>query len=458
MDNLKDSSDHGELTNNIRYIAVKLLNRFDRSDSYIDKLLAHTFRSNELDARDKALLTELVNGVTRWRLKLDYVLIGFYRGDYQKCLNIVKNAMRIGLYQILYMDSIPEYAAINESVNIVKHVQCEKTAGIVNGVLRNILRNVSNIHYPPRHGRDFYYAIGIEHSHPKWMAKRFCFIYGDRDGEELMKKNNERPYTAIRINSLVSSIEEVRKIFDTYEPDYLIPDFAPTSMIFENPKYQIINSDLFNEGKITIQDPAAASACRLAAPEPGIDVADICAAPGGKSFFLAELMENKGRITAYDLHPYKLKLIIEGARRLNIDIIETEEADAKVLKPEKQFDLVFADVPCTGFGTIRKKSDIKWKREHSDIETMAAYQKELLDNAVDMVKPGGVLLYSTCSIDPMENEDNISYFLEKHPDFTLDRAENYLPEVICKDGMMKILPHVHGTDGAFAARLIKANL
>ena len=170
---------------------------------------------------------------------------------------------------------------------------------------------------------------------------------------------------------------------------------------------------------------------------------------------MAELMKNEGEIHAYDLHPHKLGIIDEGAERLKLSIIKSEEKDAKTMECSPDFDLVFADVPCTGFGTFRKKPDIKWKREHSDIRKLAKYQRELIVNSIKLLKDGGVFLYSTCTVDPMENEENIAWVLENYPELTLDRAENYLPEHLCQDGFMKLLPHIHGTDGAFAARLVK---
>ncbi|MBS3999365.1 MAG: 16S rRNA (cytosine(967)-C(5))-methyltransferase RsmB [Desulfobulbaceae bacterium] len=437
-----------------RYHAVKLLNRYDRSDSYIDKLLSHELRNESLSSQDKALMTEIINGVIRWRGKLDWVLTGFYHGDYQKCLNLVKNAMRIAVYQIMFLNRIPIPAAINESVEIVKTIQGEKTAAIVNGVLRNIARNLDNIRYPER-GDDEIYFISVMFSHPKWMTKRWIDRYGLREGERLLEANNQRPYVAVRVNNLLSNPDEIKSIFEQHNVAFRLCEHNESSLLLDSPKYDLTASDLFRSGRITIQDPAAAIVAQLADPKPGDFVIDLCAAPGGKSFILAELMENEGKIIALDKHESKLRFINEGAERLSINIIKCDTADAIEYTSEEQADMVLADVPCSGLGTISKKPDIKWKREPEEIAKMVILQRNILENAGKLVKPGGVLVYSTCTIEPEENEDNILWFLESHPEFTLDYAENHIDANLCKNGFYVSLPHLTGMDGAFGARLVK---
>ncbi len=439
---------------NVRYSAVKILNRYERSDAYLDKLLNAEFKKEIFNKFDKALLTEIVNGVIRWRAKLDWILTGFYHGDFQKNLNWVKNAMRVGLYQILYLTKIPHPVAIYETVEIVKTVQGEKTAGLVNGVLRNILRNIDNIRFPEITD-DPYYYLSVIYSFPKWLIKKWVDYQGKEDTEKMLIAMNKRPYIPARINRLKSDGIEFKKFMDTNELIYKPYSYHTDTLMIFNPKINIFDTEFFHNGEIAIQDPSASLAVHLATPKPGMKVADVCAAPGGKSFYIAQLMENEGEIIAMDKYPSKLKSIEEGAQRLGISIIQTLAADAAEFDSDEQFDLVFADVPCTGLGTISKKPDIKWKRESEDIIKLSKIQKTIIDNAAEMVKPGGVLLYSTCTIEPEENADNIKYFLEKHLDFELDPAEKYLPEKVCTDGMMQTFPHRHSCDGAFAARLVK---
>ncbi len=439
---------------NVRFSAVKILNRYDRSDAYIDKLLAHEFSKEHFNKFDKSLLTEIVNGVIRWRSKLDWILTGFYHGDFQKNLNWVKNAMRVGLYQILYLSKIPQPVAIYETVEITKNIQGEKTAGIVNGVLRNILRNIDNLRFPdPK--QDLSYYLSVFYAYPKWLVKRWLEQFGPDETEKLLVAMNKRPYIPARINRLLSNGQDFRNFLDSQEVIYKNYSFHNDTLMIFNPKVNIFDSVSFTNGDVSIQDPSASLACILASPKPASRVADICAAPGGKSFYLATLMQNQGEIIAMDKYPSKLHFIEEGSHKLGIKIIKTMEADALTFSDNQGFDLVFADVPCSGLGTISKKPDIKWKRELDDIWKLANTQKNILDNAAKLVVPGGVLLYSTCTIDPAENVDVITDFLQKHPEFELDPAEKYLPEKVCKQGMMQIFPHRHSCDGAFAARLLR---
>lgn len=461
-DNKNDSTENKVYQNNeshirnynVRYNAVKILNRYERSDSYVDKLLEFAFKTNDFNKFDKALLTEMVNGVIRWRAKLDWILTGFYNGDYQKCLNWVKNAMRVGLYQLLFLTKIPPPIAIYETVEMTKKFQGEKTAGLVNAVLRNILRNIENIRYPEK-SEDAPYYLSSLHSYPKWMAKHWIDIFGFVETEKLMIAMNKRPYTPVRVNTLKSTVEEIKTFLDENQLIYKQYSYSENTFLIFNPKINIFETPLFEEGKITIQDPSASLAVRLANPQKDWEVADICAAPGGKSFLIAEMMKNTGKIIAIDKYDSKLRFIQEGAIRLGFTNIQTQSADATKLQLTTPVDLVFADVPCSGLGTISKKPDIKWKREIEDIRDLAKIQKKIIENAARLVKPGGVLLYSTCTIEPEENANVVNEFLTHHNEFQLDPAEKYLPEKVCIDGMMQTFPHRHSCDGAFAARLIK---
>lgn len=437
-----------------RYSAIKILSRFERSDSYIDKLLDYEMKTGNLSQLDKSLLNEIVHGVIRWKGKLDWVLVGFYHGDYLKCLNIVKNALRVALYQIIYLDRIPIPAAINESVEIVKRVQGEKTAGIVNGVLRNISRNIDNIRYPDK-DEDMIYYYSVIYSHPRWMVKRWIERFGEIKTEKLLFVNNRRPYNVIRVNTLKTTVEQVEEVFKSFEMHYFPSNFLNESIVVKSYKPELPFMDIFKEGHITIQDTSASLAALLSGVKPGDFVIDLCAAPGGKSFYLAELMNNEGKIIAMDQYKSKLTFIEDGMKRLGIDIIYTELADARDYKSEEKADVVFADVPCSGLGTISKKPDIKWKREREDIIMLNDSQKRILNNASTLVKTGGAIIYSTCTIEPEENQEIVSWFLERHPEFELDNAQNYLPKEVCSNGYMEIFPHVHYIDGAFAARLVK---
>lgn len=454
MEKVTENQEKFQKPYNVRLIAVRILNRFDRSDSYIDKLLAQELKNPEMIPVDKALLTELINGVIRWRGKLDWVLTGFYHGDYLKCLNLIKNSLRVGLYQILFLNKIPAPAAIYESVEIVKHIQGQQTANVVNGVLRTIYRNIANIRYPKKI-EDELYHLSVMESHPKWMVQRWAKQFGIRETEKLLKINNVKPYIPIRINTMKSTKDEIKAVFDEQVLSYFEIPYFENSLLVTTPKYDLSQTDIFQSGKITIQDPSASLAAKLAAPAENSKVLDLCAAPGGKTFYLAEQMNGTGELTALDKYDAKLKFIKNGAERLGFTNIKTIAKDASKVKLDLKPDIVFADVPCSGTGTLRKKPDIKWKKEIGNIHEMITIQRNILKNAAAMIKDNGILVYSTCSLEYEENFGNIEWFLKEFPEFELDPAENYLPSEVCKNGYMEVLPHRHGIDGAFAARLVK---
>jgi 16S rRNA (cytosine967-C5)-methyltransferase len=434
-----------------RYSAIMVLSRFERSDSYLDRLVAYELTNSKLNHLDKGLFTELVNGVIRWKGKLDYVLVGFYQGDYLKCLNVVKNALRVALYQILFLNKIPVSAAINESVEIVKNIQGDKTAGIVNGVLRTITRNIDNIRYPEKDDDPIYY-YSVVYSHPRWMIRRWIDRFGEAETEQILVKNNQRPYLPLRVNTLKASSEEIAAVLADMKFNYYTSKYFPNTFILKTSRADIASLEIFRKGKVTAQDPAASLAAMLAAPKPGETVIDFCSAPGGKAFLMAELMIDKGRIVSVDKYNNKINLIAEGARRLGFNSIETIVADARTVEFDFLADTVFVDAPCTGLGTLSKKPDIKWKKEREDVYKMSELQREIITNAVKYVKPGGILVYSTCSIEPEENQANAEWFLENYPDFTLEPAQNFIHKEVVSNGYLATMPHIHHIDGAFAAR------
>jgi len=434
-----------------RGLAVKLLSRYENSDSFIDKLLDAELRRSDLSPADRALVTELVNGTVRWQSRLDWILTGFYHGEFAKCLPIVKNSMRIALYQMLFLSKIPPPAAINESVEIVKQFKGDRHAGIVNGVLRNILRNVTNIRYPSREENEILH-LSVHSAHPQWMVRRYVERFGSEKAEALLNANNNRPMITLRVNTLLTSREEVERQLQEAEIKYEISPIHPDSIMITSLR-DIRSLPAFNEGFVSVQDASATLAVKLADPKPGMTVYDLCAAPGGKAVHAGELMRNSGRIVALELYESKLRLISENAQRSKIDIVETVHGDAREFLPEEPADVVIVDAPCSGLGTLSKKPDIKWRRTLDDIRKMARKQLEILDHAADLVKPGGVLLYSTCTIEQEENSDVVNTFLERHPNFALEPAEQFLPAEVCKDGFLQTYPHEHRSDGAFGARL-----
>lgn len=437
-----------------RGTAVKLLCRYESSDSYIDKLLDGELRRGELQQADKALVTELVSGTVRWQARLDWILAGFYHGDYPKCLPIVRNALRIALYQMLFLSKIPPPAAINESVEIVKRFKGDRSAGIVNGVLRNILRNITNLRYPSK-DEDLAAHLAVLYSHPKWMVKRYLSRYGDVGAEELMSANNHRPMLTLRVNAFRSSLDLVTQALNESEIKWEPSPVHPNSIMITSLR-DVRSSPLFDQGMITIQDASASLAVQLASPKPGMTVYDLCAAPGGKAVYAAELMQNTGKLVALEKYESKIALIGENARRAGVSIIEPTVGDALTFDPGAPADLVLVDAPCSGLGTMSKKPDIKWRRTMEDVRSMARFQSSILDHAATLVRPGGTIVYSTCTTEPEENAIVVHDFLQRHPDFQLDDATKYVDASVVTDGMVQTFPHKHRCDGAFAARLVRS--
>lgn len=434
-----------------RWIAVKLLSRYESSDSFIDKLIDAELRRTVLSPPDRALVTELVNGAVRWQSRIDWILTGFYHGEFTKSLPIVKNAMRIALYQMLFLSKIPPPAAINESVEIVKQLKGDKHAGIVNGVLRNILRNVNNIRYPSREENEVLH-LSVHSAHPQWMVRRYVQRFGAEEAERLLNANNVRPIITLRVNSFRSTVDDVSKALSDADIKFEISPVHPNSIQVTSLR-DVRLLPVFTEGKVTVQDASASLAVMLAEPQPGMTVYDLCSAPGGKAVHAGELMKNSGAIIAVEMYESKLKLIEENAHRSGITIIEPTFGDAREFQPSALANIVMVDAPCTGLGTLSKKPDIKWRRTLDDVRKMSALQLEILNHAADLVMPGGHIVYSTCTVEPEENTGVVSKFLSSHSNFELEPADRFLSSEVCTDGYLQTFPHKHKSDGAFAARM-----
>jgi 16S rRNA (cytosine967-C5)-methyltransferase len=436
-----------------RGAAVKILNRVERTDSYLDKVLDSELKAPDLPDVDKGLLTEIVHGVLRWQNKLDWVLNGFSHGNFAKSEINVKNTLRVSLYQILFLERIPHAAAVNEGVELIKRLRGEKPAGLVNAVLRNIIRNLDGIRYPDA-AEDQAQYLAVFYSHPHWMVKRWLRRFGYDETVKLLTANNERPELSLRINRLkveparfLTMLEEQQI---AYSGSKHIPYFVKVKSLT-----RIGQMDMFRNGLFTIQDESAALPCLLLDPQPGDRVIDLCAAPGGKTTNMAEMMNNRGEVVAVDKYDAKLNLIKSSCDRLGLTIVTFHAGDATTLE-QKEADRVLLDVPCSGLGVLAKKPDIKWKRDIADIITLTRIQSDMLDNAARLVKPGGVLVYSTCTTEPEENEDIVRGFLSRHPGFRLDDARAFVnQDCVTQEGFVGTFPHRHGMDGSFAARLVK---
>jgi len=442
---------NSELYSGARSIAVKILNRIDRTDAYLDKILDNEMKHSGLKGADKALLFEIVHGVIRQRLKIDYILNSFYKGQFSKCVINIKNALRVALYQIIYLDKVPDYASVNEAVEFIKKVQGRKPADLINAILRNIIRNKEALRYPDP-DEDLIAFLSIYYSHPVWMVKRWLSRYGREATESLMTANNERPAISIRVNTLKISVEDFYQMLEKVDLKYIKGKLLPDYLKLKNMS-NITDWEYFNKGYFNIQDESAGIACRLLEVKPNMRVLDLCAAPGGKSVYLATLMNNEGEIVAVDKFGSRLKRLSGNLARLGVTNVKVVEADALSYEDEP-FDRVLLDAPCSGLGTLSKKPDIKWKRNLTELRNLTKLQYELLVKAASMLKAGGSLVYSTCTIEPEENQEIVKKFVNNNPNYIFNKGNGCFAEDLRnKDGFIQTMPNIHQLDGAFSCRI-----
>jgi 16S rRNA (cytosine967-C5)-methyltransferase len=452
---------YDNLYSNVRACAVKIICRCERTDSYLEKLIDAELRNDNFNDSDKALLNEITHGVIRWMRRLDWFLNGFYRGNYEKCLPEVKNALRVAIYQILFLNRIPYHAAVNEAVEFVKRIHGEKHAGVVNGLLRTIIRTLDNLVWPTREIDEVNY-LGMVQSHPNWMVRRWVARFGFDEAVKLCEANNRRPILGLRVNRLRTNTEDIIKYL---EQKNIGARKGRNLSYFLTIKSmgRIYADELFKQGYFTIQDESAGMMSHLVDPKKDDILIDMCAAPGGKSSHLSELMENEGKIYSVEKYLSRTELMARTFERLGVKNAEIIHDD--VLTPSTELmkeeligkaDRILVDAPCTGLGVITKKPDIKWKREPGDIVKLHDLQFEILESSVKYLKPKGVIVYSTCTTEPEENYEVIKQFLEKHPEFKLDDAGEFVSRKVVNDaGCIETFPHIHNVDGAFGARLIR---
>ncbi|HSL88396.1 MAG TPA: 16S rRNA (cytosine(967)-C(5))-methyltransferase RsmB [Ignavibacteriaceae bacterium] len=439
----------------VRGLAVKILNRVERSDSYLERLLENEMKNSELVGPDKALLYELVHGVVRWMGRLDWVLNGFYKGQFSKAIPNLKNGLRVALYQILFLDRIPDHASVNEAVEFVKKLQGQKPADLTNAILRNIIRSKNAIRYPdPNEDLIGYYAAF--YSHPSWMVKRYVARFGREETEKLLQANNEKPYLTLRVNLLKTNIEDFKKLLASVGLKYRNGNYINEFLQLQN-LTNITSWEYFSKGYFNIQDESTGLACRLLDVRENMRVLDLCSAPGGKTAYITVMMKDRGEVVAIDKYESRLRLVEQNLKRLGIQSVKTIAMDALEYEG-KLFDRVLADVPCTGTGTLSKKPDIKWKKDIFDLRKMNELQYKLICKAAEMVKPGGAFVYSTCSIEPEENWVIVKKFLENYPNYILDKVDDkFSKDLIDENGCIQTFPHIHQMDGAFAARVLRVN-
>lgn len=436
----------------VRGLAVKILNRIDRTDAYLDKLLDTEIKQSDFSGVDKALLFELVHGVMCMLNRIDWVLNGFYKGQFSKAIPNIKNALRVALYQILFLEKIPDYAAVNEAVEFIKKAQGQKAADLTNAILRNIIRSKDSIRYPDRN-EDIIAYFSVYYSHPVWLVKRWLNRYGEEFTEQLLIANNNKPNLNLRVNTLVTNKEELKSLLDKVELKYkeglYLDDFIRMANLSN-----IADWEYFSKGYFSIQDESTGVPVNLLGVNPGDRVLDLCAAPGGKTAYIAAKMENKGEIVALDKYESRIKILQKNLGRLKVENVKFIETDALEYESTELFDKILLDAPCSGLGTLTKKPDLKWKRELLDLKKLTELQYKLLEKGGKLLKPGGYIVYSTCTIEPDENSEIVTKFLFENPGFVLESAKSIIDDkLVTEEGFVQAFPNIHGIDGSFSAKI-----
>lgn len=408
--------------------------------------------------QEENFIRELVYGVIENRKYIDYMIGKLSKRPIGKIHPPILEVLRLGVYQIVFMEKIPDRAAINETVNLAKKYGHQGTVKYVNGILRNLARKKDSLVLVDE--KDPLSYLSIKYSYPKWMIKTWIKEYGYEFTEQLCIAGNMRPKLNIRVNTLRTSREDLYKSLNSYGYKLSKTPYAGDGLIIENPK-RITSLGEYKEGHFIIQDESSMLVSQVMAPKEGSLVLDVCSAPGGKTTHLAQIMRNKGRIIARDIHGHKLQLVEDNYNRLGINIIETEIFDASSQDKNLvgKVDYCLVDAPCSGLGIIRRRPEIKWNRKEKDLKQLADLQWEILNKVKDYIKPNGKLVYSSCTISRDENENMVEKFLDKNKEFKLVGFEKKLNSKenveAANKGFIQLFPHIHHTDGFFIANFNK---
>ena len=437
-----------------REAALLTLNTCQRQGGWSDGALKKQLAAGGLEGREAALATQLCFGVVQNEMLLDFYISKFSNIPLRRMESKVVQALRLGLYQMLFLSKIPQSAAVNCSVELTRtHCKNPRAPGMVNAILRSLQRNLNQLPTIPQNDLAEYFSI--LYSHPVWLVEALLPLLGSEGTAEFLQANNSQPPMTAMVNTTKATAQEATDLLAEQGVEVTPHPWLENCLIL-NKTGNLERLDAYGQGLFYVQDPASRLMALASGAAPGMRVLDMCAAPGGKSFAAAIQMDNQGEVISCDLHPHKKKLIQDGDDRLGLSIIKPMTADGKVRREEwvSAFDLVLVDAPCSGLGVIRKKPDIRYK-DPKPLEDLPQVQQAILENAAGYVKAGGVLMYSTCTILPRENGEVVSAFLEKHPEFVREAFE--LPGAAgrVEAGEITLWPQVHQTDGFFICKLRK---
>lgn len=441
-----------------REVALKTLYRINNEQAYSNIALDEELNKNKqkLNEKDIGLISEIVYGVVTWKITLDEIIKKYSKIRIKKISPWILDILRLSIYQIVFLDKIPKSAAVNEGVNLAKRYGHKSSSGFVNAILRKVEKQdyeeMKNI-------KDNKERLSKQYSMPLWIVEELL-----KEGikpenvEEICRASNIKPKVSIRVNTLKTNKQELKQILEkenTKALDGILEDF----LILDKAK-NIEKLESFKNGLFTVQDEAAGLTALILNPKKGETILDACSSPGGKTTYIAQLVENDGKIFAFDIHEHRTKLVEQTAKRLGINIIETKVQDASKFdeKYENKFDKILLDVPCLGIGVLRRKPDIKWQKKKEDVEQITKIQYAILENCSKYLKTGGELVYSTCSILKEENENLVKKFLQKNKEFELEKIkisdENFFKKYLENEQFLQVEQN-EKTDGFFICKLFK---
>lgn len=455
LNHIPDEGENRMIQINPREIAAEAMMEIMEEGAYNNMALRRLLRQNgAMPPKDRAMVTEIVNGTLRNLYYIDHVINQFSKTKTEKMKPWILAVMRTAVYQMYFM-KVPDSAACNEGVKLVSERGLEPLKGFVNGVLRTMGREKENIVLPQKGTPDF---LHIQYSHPLWLIKMWIAYFGYEETENLCKANNCPPDVTIRVNTLKTKKESLRKELEKLGTTVTDGRLVLSALHLKKTA-DIGRLKAFTDGLFHVQDESSQLAIEMMAPKKGERILDLCAAPGGKSFTIAEKMENAGRLVCGDIYEHKIELIAQGAQRLGITMIETIQQDATEFNENyaDAFDRVLVDAPCSGLGLMGKKPDIRLKKNGEEIDQLVPIQRQILENGAKYVKQGGTLIYSTCTLCKKENEKNVEWFLNNHPEFITEDITEFLPKTLWQEtaekGYITLLPHNSNTDGFFIAKM-----
>lgn len=431
---------------------------------YVERTLG--FRTRYLDDRDLRLVTDIVGGTIRWRRYIDYLILSLCKDKdtFRSMEPLLLQILRIGFHEIIKLE-MPTYAVVDENVRLAKVALRPGAGNMVNGILRKLvlLKETNSLPAPKVEGDDRQQARALAtiYSHPVWMVRRWMKYLGREDAIELMTWNNSDPMFSLRANTgkgftRADLVKKLQRLKVPHELSPHLDDFVRLKTGMQI----VIQAGLLKDGLCSVQDESAGLVVSIVDPHPGESIVDCCAAPGGKTLFLASRLNGQGLVTAIDINKGRLRILKESAKAHQVHHVVTVVHDDLRTFAENNIvkhDKVLLDAPCSGLGVLSKRADLRWNRRLEDMEELKSLQDELLDAASSLVKPGGILVYSTCSIDPEENEERVASFLLRHPEFDIDPASRFVPcDFVTKRGFYLSNPVKHSLDGAFAARLVRS--